>query len=153
MKTNIDIVPLEPEHIKSLIDRNKDEKFSFMPEGISPADMAKACLLPGSVAYCLLADGVPVFASGIINTMWGRGDAWLLISPDFYRYRKTSMKAIRDILVREAEDKNFRRVQATSFIDNGHLFEFLGFDKEAVLKRYGPRGETGTIYARFFGKE
>lgn len=106
---------------------------------------------PGSIAYCLLADGDPVFAGGIVNLEWRRGEAWLLPTPFFRQHLNTCLRIMRECLPRMVQECGFVRVQATCGVGlSEKLFKHFGFEWEATLGHFGPRGETCSMYVRFF---
>lgn len=72
---NIDIVPLTAAHLEILP----------LPEGLD----RRSYFSKGSAAYCVLADGVPVLAGGVVNLKWRRGEAWILPTPFFRSHLKT----------------------------------------------------------------
>jgi hypothetical protein len=143
------VVALQPEHVCQIIERNSAEG-KVKPAGISIEEMMQAYFSAGSVSYCLLIDGVPAAAAGIINLGWRRGEAWLLHSSLFDKHIKTSFKLLRDMLPNLAQINKFRRIQATCFSDSDTLFVHLGFEREGILKSFGPNGENATVFSRLF---
>ena len=147
----MEMIPLTGAHVREIFERNLSEESKPFPAGIAPADMIKAYLSPGSVAYCVIDKGLVIGAGGIINLQWRRGEAWILHTNLFYKYLKTCMKILKKGIPELAKQYGFRRVQATSFINNEKLFESLGFELESPsMKYYGPSGETARLYVRFF---
>jgi hypothetical protein len=141
----LEVVPLEHEHLKSLMLR------STYPSPLSD-DMTRAYFSPGSVAYCLLENGDPVLAGGIVNLGWNRGEAWLIPTTFLHENLKFCLALIRDMLPKIADDYGFVRVQATCINDpSGKFARGRGFEYEGTLKKFGPNGETCDIYARIFG--
>ena len=135
------VVPLTREHVDYL----------DWPRGAILEDTKKSYLSEGSVAYCVLADGVPVFAAGVVNMQWQRGEAWILPTPFFRRNIKRCYRYVRDILPLASVEGNFRRVQATCAVTvSTLLFTHLGFDYEGTMKGFGPNGETCHMYAKVF---
>ena len=140
----LQIVALEQRHLDKIL---TDSPCNL----ITPAALGQAYFSPGSVAYCLLADGEPVFAAGIVNLQWQRGEAWLLSTAFFRQHVKTCFRILREWLPAVAASGKFIRVQVTckdGFSEK--LIERLGFEREATLRCFGPRGETCSMYARFF---
>jgi hypothetical protein len=143
----IETVPLDPMHLMKLVE-GAPKPFASMFE---PEQLARAYFSPGSAAYCLLADGVPVFAGGIVNLQWKRGEAWILPTPFFRQHAKTCFRIIQKMVLQIAAEKGFVRVQAVAADGvSVALFEHLGFEYEGSLKHFGPLGETCRLYARFF---
>jgi hypothetical protein len=149
MKTDAEVVRLQDSHVRDIVERNIFDGVA-VNLSVSVDDMIRAYFSPGSTAYCLVIQKVPIVAGGIINFGWNRGEAWLLTSSLFYQYRKTSFKAIKQMFPGLAAIGKFRRVQAVCWNGSEILFQHLGFKKEATLEAYGPNGQTCDIYARLF---
>ena len=139
-----DIVWLEQHHLDKMV-----------PEplaGVTSSSLGKAYFSPGSQALCLLVEGRPVFAGGIVNLEWHRGEAWLLPTPYFRTHIKSCFRLMQEWLPKMAEWGGFVRVQATCPEESSEiLFRHLGFEYEATLKHFGPCGETCSMFARLFG--
>lgn len=158
----LETVVLEPIHLMKLLE-GSPQPFASM---FAPEKLARAYFSPGSAAYCLLLDGKPVFAGGIVNQEWHRGEAWILPTPFFRQHAKTCFGIIKRKLLEIAAEKvvddlytktpglrisRFVRVQAVAADGVSiALFEHLGFEYEGTLKHFGPLGETCRLYARFF---
>lgn len=135
----IKVEPLTRSHLRKLLN------------GPMASALKKAYLSKGSVAYCLVADGVPVFAGGVVNMHWRRGEAWMLPTPFFRNNIKTCYRYSKEILPLLSVEGNFKRIQATcSIMVSTLLFEHLGFESEGVLQHFGPNGETCHMYAKVF---
>jgi hypothetical protein len=154
----LDTVPLEPIHMMKFLE-GAPQAFASM---YVRENMAEAYFSPGSAAYCLLDDGKPVFAGGIVNQRWHRGEAWILPTPFFREHLKICLQVIKKMLPQVAAEKGFVRVQAVAAEGMPvSLFEHknkkhknsLGFSYEATLRHFGPHGETCRMYARFFESE
>ncbi len=141
---NVEVVPLENEHLRVLIPQ------SVYPVSLS-GDLTRAYFSPGSVAYCVLDNGKPVLAGGIVNLGWNRGEAWMIPTKYLRENLKFCLALIRDILPKMADDYGFVRVQATCINDpSGKFAEGRGFEYEGMLKKFGPNGEDCDMYARIF---
>jgi hypothetical protein len=135
----IEIVELTNEHLDKLL------------QGAPPELLAvrHAYFSPGSAACCLLRDGEPVFAGGIVNLEWHRGEAWILPTRFFREHIKTCLRALAYFLPILARNSGFVRVQATCVRGcSARLFDHLGFTYEGTMKSFGPKGETCSMYAR-----
>jgi hypothetical protein len=140
---NCEIVPLNPEYLDKLL------------EGAPPSMLAlrvdRAYFSPGSVSCCLLADGVPVFAGGIVNLGWNRGEGWFMPTIFFRRNVKTCYRALRKYIPRMALENGFARVQATCVKGvSASILKHLGFAYEGTMRKFGPFGETCDMWAQFF---
>ena len=140
---NLSIVRMEHEHFDKLISQTSI--------GVAAIALEQAYFSPGSVALCMRVDEEPVFAGGIVNLQWHRGEAWILPTPFFRHHVKTCYKNMRDALPKMAARGGFRRIQATCSIKvSPSLFQHLGFYHEGTLNGFGPNGETCFMYARLF---
>ena len=138
------IVQLEVAHLKKLL---------VLPSSvrITSETLEKSYFSKGSVAYCLLEDGEPVFAGGVANLEWHRGEAWVIPNAFFHAHQKTCLRIFKKLLPEIAEKYNFRRVQAVCGVGNPEtLFRHLGFEYEGTLKNFGPFGEACKMYSRTF---
>ncbi len=145
---SLETVVLEPVHLLRLLN-GSTRPFA---DPMKPDQLARAYFSPGSAAYCLLDDGEPVFAGGIVNLEWHRGEAWILPTPFFRQHAKTCFRIVKKMLSLIADEKGFVRVQVVAADGVSiALFEHLGFEYEGTLKHFGPNGETCRMYARFFG--
>lgn len=137
MSVNVEITPLTTEHLDALP----------LPPGLD----RRAYFSEGSVAHCVLVDGTPVFAGGIVNLQWNRGEAWIVPTPFLRSHLLTCVRSMRDFLPQMAQSRKFARVQATCIEGvSASLFRHLGFAYEGTLRKFGPRGETCDLYCRIF---
>lgn len=134
---NVEIVPLTTDHLDHLP----------LPAGIE----REAYFTDGSIARCVLADGVPVFAGGIVNLKWNRGEAWILPTPFMRQHFKTCYRLMREAIPHMALRGHFARVQAVCSCGSSTvLFRHLGFNPEGRLARYGPKNEDCFMWSRCF---
>jgi len=132
-----EVVPLTDAHLDHLT----------LPEGLD----RRAYFTPGSVACAVLADGEPVFAGGIVNLQWNRGEAWILPTSFLKQHFKSCYRIMRDAIPHMAHRGRFWRVQATCACGASTvLFRHLGFNHEGRLARFGPSGEDCFIWSRIF---
>jgi hypothetical protein len=131
----IEIVPLEPAHL---------DKLPF-PEAVE----SRAYFSFGSEAWCVLSDGVPVFAGGFVNLQWSRAEAWIIPTPFLRQHLRLCLRMMRKALYEWPH--GFRRVQATCCKGiSSRLFQCLGFDYEGTMKCFGPNGETNEMWSSIF---
>lgn len=134
---NVEIVPLTAEHLDRLP----------LPCGLD----RRAYFSEGSISRCVLADGEPVFAGGIVNLMWNRGEAWILPTPFFRQHFKSCYRLMRDAIPHMAFRGRFSRVQAVCACGTSSiLFRHLGFNYEGRMSRFGPNGEDCFMWAKVF---
>lgn len=134
---NLEIVRLTAAHLERLP----------LPKGLD----RRAYFSSGSAAFCVLHEGEPVFAGGVVNLQWNRGEAWILPTPFFRSHLKSCFWAMREFIPFIAEEFKFRRIQATCLEGiSSSLFRHLGFTFEGTLAKFGPAGETCDMWARTF---
>jgi len=139
----IEIVPLNPQYLDMLLDA--------CPLAVAPGDLSRAYFSPQSVSLCLLADGEPVFAGGIVSLGWRRGEAWLLPTKFFRSHVKVCLRSLKECLPRLALEGGFRRVQASCLKGvSSRILMALGFTYEGTLKGFGPSGETCDMFAQLY---
>jgi hypothetical protein len=101
----------------------------------------------------LLADGEPVFAGGVVNLQWSRGEVWITPNLFFKRHQKTCLRIFKKLLPEMAKRGHFRRIQAIcDTVSPETLFLHLGFKYEGTLECFGPFGERCRMYSRIFEK-
>jgi hypothetical protein len=119
--------------------------------GVNDIELHRAYFSPGSVSRCLTVDDIAVFAGGVVNMQWKRGEAWMLPTPWFKQHVKTSLRAMRDMLPQMVAEGGYKRVQVTCATHvSVLLFKHLGFAYEGMLCAFGPNGETCYMYSRLF---
>lgn len=139
----VSIVELDHEYLDQLL---RGTSFNAV-------ELHRAYFSPGSSALCLVADDEPVFAGGIVNLAWKRGEAWILPTPFFKRNIKVCLRALDEYLPKMAKG-HFVRVQATCIKGiSARIFQHLGFEYEGTMKKFGPNGETCDMYARVFEEQ
>jgi len=148
----IKVVPFAAEHAVDIINRNRDMGKELPEKTVN--EMLVAYLSPGSVALTLMCLHTPVMCGGIINLGWKRGEAWVLISSLFYKFRLSAFRELKKGIPTMAEKNGFCRVQAVSVTEeNEKWFQCLGFEREGVLKAYGPANQDVIMYSRIFNKD
>ena len=145
-----EIVPYEPIHAYTILDRNVREQEIWLSKYPDWGRWAEGWE-KGGPAYSLIVDGEIVGSAGIVLLDWNRGEAWALLSSLFYRYKKTAYSAIVKMLDQIIQEKKLRRVQALikpDFEEAKRMAEHLGFKCEGLLAAFGPNGEDLLMYGR-----
>lgn len=132
-----EIVPLTAEHLDKLP----------LPEGLD----TRAYFSEGSASFCVLDDGIPVLAGGVVNLQWRRGEAWILATPFLRSHLKSLVAVMSEFIPYIASEFKFHRVQATCVAGvSSRLFRILGFNYEGTLVKFGPNGEPCDMWCRTF---
>jgi hypothetical protein len=140
----MNMVRFHPEHAIDIIRRNSETGIKII--GVTPEEMIGSYTSKGSIAFTFVINRVPVSCGGVINLGWKRGEAWLLTSALFYKYRLAIIRAIKQTM--PLLESSFNRIQAISVCDNEAWFSKLGFQKEGLLRCYGPAGQDCFMYSR-----
>lgn len=140
----IELEPLEIWHLAEL------EKHSFIE---TPNE--KDCLVKNYDAYkkgktvCVLFNGKPILAGGVMNLWHSVGEAWIVIAPEAAESGYRTAKSVREYFDLIILAGCFRRVQCAvrSDFDVGIKFaKFLKFEEEGLMKKYD---QDGFDYIRF----
>lgn len=103
------------------------------------------------VAYTLLDDD-KVLAVGGAHVMWfGAGEAWVLVSPECLRKPASFARYAKKLFDSILQDTELRRVQASIHVDDDRAYRFaewLGFENEGVMRKYGVEGDDYYRMAR-----
>ena len=99
-----------------------------------------------------VCDGDVVLAVLGGTLFWpGTMEIWSLTSDGVAKYPVSYVKIGRSLLDQYQERLNITRFQAVCMSGNPKLekwFELLGFEKESLMKKYGPGGKDFYMYAR-----
>ncbi len=151
----IEIIPYEPRHAYEILDRNVREEdlwLSTYPDW----DKWVVAWQKAGPAYSLLIDDKVIICAGVILLEWLKGEAWMLLSNDFYQYKKTCFKEIKKYLIEIIHIFKLRRLQAIILCNLANVEEckrflkHLGFKNETPdgLAAYGPNGEDVFLFGR-----
>jgi len=140
------VEPFKSEDLIEILKRNRSDGKEV--SGVTWEQMVLAYTSPGSVAFTVKCINVPIVCCGIVNMQWRRGEAWIVLSGLFMKYKFSVMKLLKRNLEKVAMSGHFIRVQSTSLSDDrDRYFRFLGFEKEGTLKGYGPNNEDVGMYS------
>ncbi len=141
------LIPFRAEHAEDLADENTmtaaERKFLFNSH-------VHNLSVPGH-GISVIRNGYLLGSGGVFPIWEGLGEAWVMPSNLVSSHKKMFVKLIRSNLEQMTEKFNFRRVQATARADlpkAQRFLEFLGFEREGLLKKYGPDGSDHILYAK-----
>ena len=144
------IVPFKKEHAFDILDRNVKESDAWI-SGNGNFETFVESWKDGGPAYSLIIDNKIVMCAGVFLLGWNRGEAWVLASNDFKAYKKTCFKSIMYKLEEIVFIEKLKRVQATvdpEYTEGIRFLEHLGFEREGLLKSFGPRNEDLLIFGK-----
>lgn len=115
-------------------------------------EQTKASERNGSlIAFSLMHNNEIVAIGGICEIWPGVGDSFSIMSESAMRYPKSLFAAFAANLKVGLKIGGFRRVQASVLVgfDAGVRFiEKLGYEREGIMKAWGPDGSDYFLYAR-----
>lgn len=91
----------------------------------------------------LMADDKPIICSGIVELWPGVGEGWFVATDDLTNHPVTIARATKEVLYDQIDEGGYWRLQAnirTTWFTAVRFSEFLGFEKEGVMKKFGPDG-------------
>ena len=144
------MVDYKPEHIESILDGDMS-KMARKSFGMAE-DIANGLVAPG-LAFSGLIDGY-VIASAGIKPLWnGVGEGWIVASDKMPNKKLSVINLIKENFDNMIHDNGFVRVQAGVRFDwpeAKRFAEFLGFEHEGIMRKYGPDGQDYYRMARVF---
>lgn len=143
----MNIIPYKKEHAYFVLNMNIEAQGTCLYKNFE--EIAKEW--EKGRAYTLITDGGIIFCGGIVDLGRNIGEAWMLTSPLFFKYIKTSYMVCKNMFNKMCDTSSFKRVQATVFCDfkEGHSFvKHLGMNEEGTLIAYGPKNEDVIMFAR-----
>ena len=102
-------------------------------------------------AYTVLIDNEVMACGGVYIHWQGVGEAWVLTSPLVEKHMVSFHKAVKTKLQEIARDHNLHRIQCVVnqiYRRSQKWVERLGFEREGLLKYYGPDRTSYYMYAR-----
>lgn len=91
-----------------------------------------------------------VMAAGVYLLWPGVGEAWMHLSPWFYKHVKTCYASVREVLSQIIISRSLRRVQVpvrANMPANIRFVEHLGFAPEGLMHRWGPEDTDYWMYS------
>jgi hypothetical protein len=105
--------------------------------------------LEAGVAFTGIVDGRVVCCGGVIPTLGGNSDIWIIPSVHVAQYTMTFARELRKALFNIRQDLALSRMQSACLNDELHdrWMSFLGFKKEGVMRKYF-NGEDYAMWGR-----
>ena len=128
-------------------DLNNIETNFHFPESSKAAMMKESCLS----AYTAMQES-RVFMIGGVYGLWENvGEAWFMMSKYAYDMPRSAAKYSSLLLDHVEEENNLQRIQASVHADDKQAIryvEWLGFENEGLMKKFGPDGSNYYRFAR-----
>ena len=150
MTDNFKVVPYETQHGDEMIEFGLNDKLmdidaSFKENRI---DFAMAGL-----AFTLLDNNVPICSGGIIPTWLGNAQGWVISSKRIFRNKVKASRLIKertDLLCANNKIWRLQTAVKADFKIGIRFAEFLGFNKEGLMRGYGPDKTDYYLMARIY---
>lgn len=121
-------------------------------EGQDVAQWAKLYAKAGYAVTFVDPKDKIVFCCGVVDMWPGVGQVWASFSPLARRYPHT-LQAMKWVIRHLFEKYHYTRIQTMETTENKAAIRFdekyLGFKREAIMRRYGRHGEDYILFARF----
>lgn len=138
----IEVIPYQPEHLLKFAPRNASDDFA-------PWVAAQAADQNGAMGT-LVADPHVLGFVGYHVRNEATAEVWIMLSRDLFGGSISIVRAVR-FFMSQCFEAGFRRLQALADVDNQVAWRFLealGFEREGILRSYGPKGEDRFMYGR-----
>ncbi len=135
----VKILPFAPEHLE-MFDLGGTEAKAQVARAAEAGEFASAFTPQGMLGL-----------GGVVPILPGVAEAWLAAAPLARRYPLALTQAAARFLDRAVARHRLRRLQAAVLAGHPTAHRWiglLGFEKEAVLRRFGPAGQDFVLYAR-----
>lgn len=140
-------IPFQPWHRKVIVEGTKYASPQLDPEFTAhmSRQMTGVTLLIGDEIAAIL--GVVVIWNGV-------GEVTMVPSETFYKYRKTCIKAVRELLDLAMHTFDLHRLHSMTMVSqpgHGRFLQTLGFVRETVdtgIIGYGPNGENIHVWGK-----
>lgn len=139
----MNIIPFHPDHLKRIA--LQPSQIALQPELAKP-EYGPALLAAGP-CYSGVVGDVVIASAGFYPQWDGRAIVWALVSGDAGRHFVSLHRAV----LRSFELHPFRRIETCvlkGFAEGCRWAEMLGFQREGLMRAYGPDGSDFHLYAR-----
>lgn len=101
--------------------------------------------------YTLFEEDVVLGIGGVHNIWENVGEAWLLLGREAFDKPKTVARHTVHMFDHMQEEHKYQRIQASISVKDTkakRFAEWLGFENEGIMRKYGPDGSDYYRYAR-----
>ncbi len=144
----MDIIPFRSEHAKFILSQQLNANELYL----RPEHRKYALYLEQvGTSFTAIVDNKPIAAGGIFVLWEGVAEGWVMATSDIWKHSISMAKHFKKKTNVLIETTKIKRLQTTVKADFklGHKFAtWLGFEKEGLMKYYGPDGSDYIRYAR-----
>ena len=147
---NYKIVPYKTQHGDEMIEFGLNDKLMDIDATFKEnrIDFAMAGL-----SFTLLDNNVPICSGGIIPTWLGNAQGWVISSKRIFKNKIKAARLIKertDLLCANNKIWRLQTAVKANFNTGIRFAEFLGFNKEGLMRGYGPDKTDYYLMARIY---
>jgi len=147
------IVPYTAEHGKFILSQQMNHKVLEADRHYINVDGDAKNLVQDHLAFTGIVNDKPIFAAGM-KMVWGQvAEGWVIATSEMWKHPLSVAKAIKKDFARVAKENNITRVQSAirkDFSEGQRFAEWLGLEKEGLMRKWGFDGSDQYMYARLF---
>ena len=147
------IVPYTKEHGQIILSYQMNHKILEADRKYINIEGDAKNLEQDHLAFTGIVNNKPIFAAGM-KIIWGQvAEGWVIATNEMWKHPIGVAKAIKKDFARVAKENNITRVQSgirKDFKQGLRFAEWLGLEKEGLMKKWGFDGSDQYLYARIF---
>jgi hypothetical protein len=147
------IVPYTAQHGKFILSQQMNHKVLEVDRHYINVDGDAKNLVQDHLAFTGIINDKPIFAAGM-KMVWGQvAEGWVIATSEMWKHPLSVAKAIKKDFARVAKENNITRVQSAirkDFSEGQRFAEWLGLEKEGLMRKWGFDGSDQYMYARLF---
>ena len=147
------IIPYTAEHGKFILSQQMNHKVLEADRHYINVDGDAKNLVQDHLAFTGIINDKPIFAAGM-KMVWGQvAQGWVIATSEMWKHPLGVAKAIKKDFARVAKENNITRVQSAirkDFKEGQRFAEWLGLEKEGLMRKWGFDGSDQYMYARLF---
>ena len=153
MDNILHIVPYTAQHGKFILSCQMNHKVLEADRHYINVDGDARNLVQDHLAFTGIVNDNPIFAAGM-KMIWGQvAEGWVIATSEMWKHPLGVAKAIKKDFARVAKENNITRVQSAirkDFSEGQRFAEWLGLEKEGLMRKWGFDGSDQYMYARLF---
>jgi hypothetical protein len=153
MDNILHIVPYTAQHGKFILSCQMNHKVLEADRHYINVDGDAKNLVQDHLAFTGIVNDNPIFAAGM-KMIWGQvAEGWVIATSEMWKHPLGVAKAIKKDFARVAKENNITRVQSAirkDFSEGQRFAEWLGLEKEGLMRKWGFDGSDQYMYARLF---
>ena len=153
MDNILHIVPYTAQHGKFILSQQMNHKVLEADRDYINVDGDAKNLEQNNLAFTGIINNKPIFAAGY-KIFWGNvAECWLIGTKEMSNYSLSVAKIIKKNFAIIAKKNKLERVQTTirkDFKEGIKFAEWLGLEREVLMKKWGFDGSDQYLYARIF---